>query len=170
MRAFALFLLAAVPASAQAQDTPVASGHCRQVVCGISVDWGTGGTPVNIDRRYGSLSDFPTVLMEQLKAAGYRFTEDLSSVKLTMIVRPRVVKALCDVVTGTGSDESCNTIGEARIEFTTNEANPPKSARVLSRCGEGEYMTVRRFAQFLAETLDRTLSPEQKKGRPSSKC
>ena len=169
MRTF-LLLLAVVPAVVQAQEAPAVSGHCRQVVCGISVDWGTAGTPLNIDRRYGALAEFPAQLMEQLRAAGYRFTEDLSSVKLTMVVRPRVVKALCDVVTGTGSDDSCNTIGEVRVEFTTSEPNPPKSARILSRCGEGEYMTVRRFGQYVAESLDRTLTPEQKKSRPSSKC
>ena len=183
--------------AAQAQSTSPSPGLCRAQLCGLVVDWGVGGTtgcqrmgtaahirscaqnaewvqggtPDWNDRRYGPASEFPGRVYQYLSRAGYNFTDKPVDVKLTIFLKPEVTKAMCDVVTGTGSTESCRTIGRVRVEFQGDSLSKwPKDFRVTNRCGNGELMTVARFGQYTAEMLDRALAPEAKRARPSLSC
>lgn len=191
--AASLLVVLNFPAQAQAPSV----GLCRAQPCGLVVDWGVGGTtgcqrmgtaahirscaqtgqwvlggtPDWNDPRYGPASEFPLRVHQHLEKAGYRFTDKLTDVKLAVFLRPEVTNAMCDVVTGTGSTESCRTIGRVRVEFQGDSlSKSPKDFRLTNRCGNGELMTVARFGQYAAEMLDRALSPEQQKSRPSLSC
>lgn len=162
-------LVLGICSSGGSQDAPVPVAPCQRQACGIVIEWETVASAQHVDRRYGPISSFPVALLARLQAAGYRFTTDLASVQVVARVFPRLVKAACDVVTGTGSRDECTTIGEVRVEFE-GPGERPKSFRVAGRCaGEGEYMTVTRFSSYVAEMFDYYLSPEKKK-RPSSRC
>src|SRR5687768_10080781 len=192
-----LLVLVINPARVQAQETSTFAGLCRTQACGLVVDWGVGGTTgcqrmgtaANIrscaqnaewvqggtpdwnDRRYGPASEFPGRVYQYLSRAGYQFIDKPVDVKLTIFLRPEVTKAMCDVVTGTGSTESCRTIGRVRVEFQGDSlAKWPKDFRVTNRCGNGELMTVARFGQYTAEMLDRALTPDKERSRPSLRC
>lgn len=100
------------PSPAESQAPP-ATVPCRAQACGLVVEWGRSGTPEWHDPRYGSASEFPLRVHQTLERAGFMFIEKLADVKLTVILRPEVTNAMCDVVAGTGSRESCHTIGRA---------------------------------------------------------
>ena len=193
----ALLVVGISPAGVQAQATSTSAGLCRAQPCGLIVDWGVGGTtgcqrmgtPAHIracaqngewvqggtpdwnDRRYGPASEFPGRVYQYLSQAGYQFTDKPVDVKLTIYLKPEVTNAMCDVVAGTGSTESCRTIGRARVEFRGDSlAKWPKDFRVTNRCGNGELMTIARFGQYTAEMLHRVLSPDSERARPSLRC
>ncbi|HEY0810318.1 MAG TPA: hypothetical protein VGD49_09160 [Longimicrobiales bacterium] len=163
-----LSLVVLSASAASAQDAVPALGPCKAYKCGIIVEWGAQGTPEHVDRRYGSLSAFPLVLMQRLQSAGFQFSDNPAGAAIIARVRPKLVRAACDVVAGTGSTDTCITIGEVRVEFEGADARP-KDFRVFGRCGEGEYMVVARFSRYAAEMFDYHLSAAEKK-RPSSKC
>ena len=155
---------------AAAQEVAPASGPCKHHSCAIVVEWGSQGIPTHVDRRYGALSEFPLGIQHHLQGVGFQISQDLGTANLIARVRPRLIKAACDVVAGTGSTDSCITIGEVRVDFE-GKGEVPKSFRVIGRCGEGEYMVVSRFTRYVAEMFDFYLShADDKKKRPSSKC
>src|SRR5688500_12244270 len=106
------------------QEPVTPAGLCRAQPCGLAVEWGVGGTPgcqrmgttAQIrscaqgaewtlggtpdwnDPRYGPASEFPGRIHQYLAQAGYRFTDDMTLVKLQVFIRPEVTKAMCDVV------------------------------------------------------------------------
>ena len=165
-----LFLTVALTPVALGQDAVPAITPCKDHVCAIIVEWGASGIPEHADRRYGALSAFPGGVLQHLQAAGFRVAPDATAATLIARIRPRLVKAGCDIVPGTGSTDSCITIGEVRVEFE-GEGALPKEFRISGRCGEGEFMIVSRFSRYVAEMFDFHLSPsQQKKQRPSSRC
>jgi hypothetical protein len=169
--AIASFLLAAaVPAAAQ---EPAPAGPCRATVCRISFDWGgESAASHGADRRYGAASDVETILPQYFTERGFRVVTT-GDAALIMTVRPKVRRAMCDVMPGTSTDYSCRTIGEISVQFTaTDSTRAPNAVRINNRCGAGDtFMNVADFTRFAVDYVIYQISDEKTRGRrPSAKC
>src|SRR5688572_7534070 len=91
-----LSLIVLSASAASAQDGAPALGPCKSYTCGVVVEWGAQGTPEHVDRRYGSLSAFPLVLLQHLHSAGFQFSDNLGGAAIVARVRPKLVRAACD--------------------------------------------------------------------------
>lgn len=164
--------ITAVAGAAGAQDAP-AAGPCRSNLCVIAFDWGSQSAASHgSDRRYGPAADLETYFPRLLEERGLRVATAGSSV-LTMTVRPKVRRAMCDQMAGTDTDYSCKTIGEVQIQFMSSDTTrAPNAVRVTNRCGAGDtFMTVMDFARLAADMLVYQLAEEKSRGRrPASKC
>lgn len=164
-------VLAAAPAGAQ--DASHTAGPCRGAPCRITFDWGGASAASHgSDRRYGPASDVETLLPQFLAERGMRVIST-GDAALVMTVRPKVRRAMCDVMAGTGTDYSCRTIGEITIQFaTTDTTKAPNAVRATNRCGAGDtFMTVADFTRFTVDMLVYQLADEKSRGRrPASKC
>lgn len=160
-------------ASVGAQDASAPVGPCRTSVCRIVFDWGgESAASHGSDRRYGPAADVETLLPRLLDARGIRVIPS-GSASLTMTVRPKVRRAMCDQMAGTSTDYSCKTIGEISVQFTAADSTrPPNAVRVTNRCGAGDtFLNVADFSRFTAEMVVYQLADEKSRGRrPASKC
>jgi hypothetical protein len=170
---FSTLVTALAAAPLAAQDAPQTTGPCRAAPCRLTFDWGGASAASHgSDRRYGPASDVETLLPQFLAERGMRVIT-AGETALVMTVRPKVRRAMCDVMAGTGTDYSCRTIGEIAIQFaTTDTTKAPNAVRVTNRCGAGDtFMTVAVFARFTADMLVYQLADEKTRGRrPASKC
>ena len=103
-------------ASAQAQEQQPPA-LCKTKTCSIQVDWGVAGPPLTTDRRYGPIAEYLQRIVSNLETAGHRFVgEKQDNDVLTFRLRPHVVRAMCDEMSGTSTDMSCQMIGETEVE------------------------------------------------------
>ena len=161
----------AVAAQAQEQEAP--SPPCRDTVCKLAIEW-RRGVPNVIDQRYGNPYQFEGLLQWHLQEAGYSFVsgdgarEDV----VTIRVQPEMTRAMCDRTPGTNTDESCQTVGEVRVEIlnTDPELDIRNSLLIRGRCGADQLMDVERMSEFVAATIDYELHSRKDRRRPSSRC
>ncbi len=163
--------LALAPVSVAAQE-PEAPIPCLSAPCALDVDWG-GPPPGGMDRRYGNAFEFEERLRGHLAEAGYRLTATVAIDDGTVILRlqPEMMRAICDRVPGTGTDMSCQTIGEVRVQVhNVDEAvDFNRSFRIRGRCGADQLMDVARMSQHAAATIVYELAGREG-DRPSTRC
>jgi len=167
---FSLAILPAFPAPAASQDAPPVP--CHAVPCGLAVDWGSGGAPTFVDRRYGTPADFQRLVIDALTGAGYRFAAESGADAFRIRLRPRLAKAMCDRMPGTDPDMSCQTIGDLTADFINVPAavDLPNNLRIRNRCGSGESQDIERFSQYVAAMLDYTMTKGKDRKRPIARC
>jgi hypothetical protein len=176
IRRFLFTLSIAVLASAVARSGAVAQDAatplCRGSMCTLHVEWGSGGVPTLVDRRYGAPGTFEEQVMRLLTGAGYRFSNAAADSALRIRLRPRMTRAICDLIPGTNPDQSCQTIGDVTADFMSPEKidGIPGNQRIRNRCGNNQLMTIDRFAEYVAGMLDYTLSRDKDRKRPTAKC
>lgn len=182
MRGFALWSRAAVVAAALvpsivvAQAAGPANVPCRDSSCRLVFDWGGGQTAASYppDRRYGAGDDFESRVRVSLASKGMRFADDSRPGEVVVTIRPRVKKAMCDAMSGTNTDMSCQTIGDLTITFSGGDATvkPPGAKSVKNSCGDVTVlMTMSQLGTYTGELVAFYVEGEQKKERrPSMKC
>ncbi|HSL71061.1 MAG TPA: hypothetical protein VK864_12520, partial [Longimicrobiales bacterium] len=116
--AIAFVCAAGIPLAADAQEQPDTTGPCRVKTCHIQVEWGVSGPPLVADRRYGALGEYLQRTLKHLTDAGQQFSVGDGSDALILRLRPRVVSAMCDYMSGTSTDMSCQTIGEVQVDVS----------------------------------------------------
>src|SRR5688572_24695567 len=99
----AVILSAALAQNAAAQEA-APPGPCAVIPCNLHVEWGPSGPPLGIDRRYGAVAEYQQRVITALGGAGQKFTDVERKDALMLIMRPRVVSAMCDVMAGTSTD------------------------------------------------------------------
>jgi len=149
-----------------------ASTLCRSSTCTLHVDWGSQGTPSFVDRRYGAPGTFEDDVLRALVSGGYRFTNAAADTALRIRLRPRITRAICDLIPGTNPDQSCQTIGDVAADFltATKIEGIPGNLRIRNRCGNNQLMAIDRFAEYVAGMLDYTLARDKEKKRPTPRC
>ena len=168
----AVILTAALTQNTAAQEaTPL--GPCAVNSCNLFVEWGPSGPPLGLDRRYGAVAEYQQRLIAALVGAGQKFTDAESKDALFLILRPRVVSAMCDVMAGTNTDRGCQMIEEIDVEV--RNADPalklPKSFRIRNRCADDSMMDVARFSDFSMGTITYELNRnDPKRKRPLARC
>lgn len=170
--AFSIGLLATAGGQTAARAQEPASSLCRSVACTLHIDWGSQGTPSFVDRRYGAPGTFEEHVMKGLTAAGYRFSPAAADSMLRIRLRPRITRAVCDLIPGTNPDQSCQAIGDVTADFLTPEKidGIPGNLRIRNRCGNNQLMTIERFGQYVAGMLDYTLARDKDRKRPTPRC
>ena len=163
-------LLPAFPTPAASQDA--SPPPCHAVPCGLAVDWGSGGAPTFVDRRYGTPADFQRLVIDALTGAGYQFAAEAAADAFRLRLRPRLAKAMCDRVPGTNPDMSCQTIGDLTIDFinAAADADLPNNLRIRNRCGSDESQDIEHFSQYVAAMLDFTMTKDKDRKRPIARC
>ena len=160
-------------AAARAQEQQAPPEPCKTEICSIQIEWGVAGPPLTHDRRYGALAEYMQRLVTSLEQAGYRFAGDKQdNAVLTFRLKPKVVKAMCDAMSGTATDMSCQMIAETEVQV--NNPNPnvklPGSIRIRNRCGDDQLMDIAKFSEYSAGMLAYELSRDPKKRRPTGRC
>ncbi len=165
-------ILATASGQSRAEAQETASPLCQNTMCTLHIDWGSQGTPNFVDRRYGTPATFEEHVNKGLAAAGYRFSNAGPDSALRIRLRPRMTRAVCDLIPGTNPDQNCQTIGDAMADFLSPKKieGLPGSLRIRNRCGNNQMMTIQQFSEYVAGMLDYTLSRDKKKKRPSAKC
>src|ERR1019366_5903961 len=116
LRTFACALVVALPAPSAlaAQAAPAAPVACRDSTCRLLFDWGGGQTSSSFpsDRRYGSGDDFESQGRSVLASKGFRMSDAMVAGEIVITLRPRMKNAMCDTMSGTNTDMSCQTIDD----------------------------------------------------------
>lgn len=169
--AVSLIAFTGVP-SLHAQEAAAPTGPCRTVTCHIHVVWGPEGMPTRHDRRYGVVGEFESRTVRHLESAGLRFVVADSRTTLTFTLRPKVVRAMCDVMSGTGTDMSCQMISEVEVEVHNPDpaVKVPRSMRIRNRCGDDQLTDVAKFSEYSAGMIAYELSLDPKRKRPTNRC
>jgi hypothetical protein len=158
--------------AARAQEVAAPAAPCKTESCRIAIDWGSAGEPVQVDRRYGALNEYLQRVMDALAASGHKFVVGGTSQGIELRLRPRIVRAMCDMVPGTSTDMSCQMIGETEVEVLN--ADPalklPGVIRVRNRCGSDQFMDIKKYSEYSAAMITYEFSREAKKKRPASTC
>jgi hypothetical protein len=160
------------PRPAAAQDPPDTTGLCTARACHIQVEWGVDGPPLTPDRRYGVLGEYLQRTLKHLTDSGQRFSVGENTDVLSLRLRPRVIRAMCDQMAGTSTDMSCQTIGEVQVEVSNPDASVkvPGTIRIRNRCGADQYMDIIRFSEYSAALIAYELSRDSKRKRPAARC
>jgi hypothetical protein len=169
---FSIGLLATAGGRTAVRAQEAASSLCRNATCTLHIDWGSQGTPSFVDRRYGAPGTFEEHVMKGLAAAGYRFSTAAPDSALRIRLRPRIARAVCDLIPGTNPDQSCQTIGDVAADFLTSDKieGIPGNIRIRNRCGNNQMMTIQQFGEYVAGMLDYTLARDKEKKRPTARC
>jgi len=171
--ALAFFLPARTLAAQNAAAPPI---PCRDFGCKLIFDWGPGKTVASYpqDRRYGGGDDFEVKLRSTLAAQGYRLVTTASEGEMTIVIRATVGRAMCDQMSGTNTDYSCQTMREAMLGFSGGAAGAPipKGRSLRNSCGDATVqMTMGQFGQYMGDMIAFIIEKEKKgERRPSMKC
>jgi len=170
--AFPVAILASAVGHSGAAAQEAASSLCRNSMCTLHIDWGSQGVPTFVDRRYGAPGTFEEHMLSLMNSAGYRFSNAAADSALRIRLRPRMTRAICDLIPGTNPDQSCQTIGDVTADFLSPEKieGIPGNLRIRNRCGNNQLMTIDGFAEYVAGMLDYTLARDKEKKRPTAKC
>jgi hypothetical protein len=161
---------------AAAQGTTPVPVPCRDSTCRLVFDWGGGQTASSYpqDRRYGSGDDFEAKVRFTLAGKGLRLTDDSKPGEVVITLRPRVKKAMCDAMSGTNTDMSCQTIGDLLINFTGGDATlkPPGAKNIRNSCGDVTVlMSMSQIGTYTGDLIAFYVEGEKKgERRPSPKC
>jgi hypothetical protein len=156
----------------KAQEEPPPAGPCRTITCHIHVVWGPEGMPTRHDRRYGVVGEFESRMVRHLESAGLRFVVADSKTTLTFTLRPKVVRAMCDVMSGTDTDMSCQMISEVEVEVHNPDpaVKVSRSMRIRNRCGDDQLTDIAKFSEYSAGMIAYELSLDPKRKRPTNRC
>jgi hypothetical protein len=174
--AVALVVALFAPSAVAAQAAPAAPVACRDSTCRLLFDWGGGQTASSFptDRRYGSGDDFESQVRSVLAARGFRMSDVTNSGEIVITLRPRMKKAMCDVMSGTNTDMSCQTISDLALVFSGGVATlkPPGGRSLRNSCGDVTVMmSMAQFGRYAGEMLAFYVEGEKKgERRPSTKC
>ena len=160
-------------AAAQAQEQQPPAALCKAQTCSIQVEWGVAGPPLTTDRRYGPLAEYLQRIVTHLETAGHRFIgEKQDKDVLTFKLRPKVVRAMCDEMSGTATDMSCQMIGETEVEVRNPDPSIklPGTIRIRNRCGDERLMDITKFSEYSAGMLAYELSRDPKRKKPTARC
>ena len=159
--------------AAQAQEQQPLATLCKIESCSIQVEWGVSGPPLTTDRRYGPIAEYLQRVVAGLATAGHAFVgEKQDKDVLTFRMRPRVVQAMCDEMSGTSTDMSCQMIGETEVEVHNPDASIklPGTIRIRNRCADNRLMDITKFSEYSASMLAYELSRDPKRKRPTARC
>lgn len=158
------------PVAARAQATR----PCSTSPCNIVFDWGNGGNPPDVDRRYGAPSELESTFISGLQAAGFRLAASGQPSSMTITLRLTAQnRALCDALPGVNPDYSCHTVQRGAVVFTPNDSTQKQVSRidVNPRCSDPKvFPRFAEFGRYAAEMLVYQLVNEGKSQRPSIKC
>jgi hypothetical protein len=160
-------------AAAHAQEQQPPATLCKTETCSIQVEWGVSGPPLTTDRKYGPIAEYLPRIVASLETAGHRFAgEKQDKDVLTLKLRPKVVEAMCDEMSGTSTDMSCQMIGETEIEVHNPDPNTklPGTIRVRNRCADNRMMDIAKFSEYSAGLIAYELSRDPKRKRPTARC
>jgi len=160
-------------AAAQAQEQQLPTTLCKTESCSIQVEWGVSGPPLTTDRKYGPIAEYLQRVVAGLATAGHAFIgEKQDKDVLTFKLRPRVVQAMCDEMSGTATDMSCQMISETEVEVRNPDPNVklPGTIRIRNRCADNRLMDITKFSEYSAGMIAYELSRDPKKKRPTARC
>ena len=168
------FVLSAKCLAAQNAVPPLVP--CRDFGCKLIFDWGPGKTVASYpqDRRYGGGDDFEVKLRSTLAGQGYHLVTTAGEGEMTIVIRATVGRAMCDQLSGTNTDYSCQTMREAMLGFSGGATGVPvpKGRSLRNSCGDATVqMTMGQFGQYMGEMIAFIIEKEKKgERRPSMKC
>jgi hypothetical protein len=94
--------------------------------------------------------------------------------EIVITLRPRVKHAMCDTMSGTNTDMSCQTIDDLGIVFSGGDATlkAPGGRSLRNSCGDVTVkMSMAAFGRYTGEMLGFVFEGEKKgERRPSTKC
>jgi hypothetical protein len=136
---------------------------CRAVECALVLEF-EGLNSSGAYTRYGSPTMFEPQLLVSLTSMGYRISRDAPQSGPTLVLlRPRIVRAICDAVPGTNTG-SCPALGEFTVELRRPDQEAVRLT-VRNRCSADSYMHVEAFGEYAAQMIDLWL--REAEGTPS---
>ncbi|MEP7348187.1 MAG: hypothetical protein ABI877_23170, partial [Gemmatimonadaceae bacterium] len=167
--------LCAIPfMSAPGQDSAATTVICATRPCYVVVDWSDGGAaPTTVDRRYGAPAELEDRVRLRMKERGMRLADRKADAVLSIMLRPRMKAAMCDVLPGTNTDFSCRAFEDVTLQFDVTDSTTAtlKGLRAANRCDNDKTpMDVARYAVYLAGFIEWAIDSNPRKKRPGTKC
>lgn len=137
---------------------PAASPLCMVEVCGFQVEW-EGSEPSEYSPAYEASGDLQRYVLQDLVSIGYLVTLGPVDDGLTIHLRPRAMRALCEVMSGT-DNRSCMAVGQVRVEFrgVYPGHETPGGFMLRNRCGADSYLGGRGISSLLAARIHYSLT------------